>query len=234
MGKEVNRNWQGKAAFVAFAKNPELVPVKTRLAETLGQERARRLYIALLQDCLTSLGSAKSADHYLACYPDASGDLMARLGAEHGFKLIQQEGKDLGERMLNCVKKLLDYYSAVIVFGTDVPVLPLQTISDSLGRLEYWDVVLGPSRDGGYWAFGAKRVNDLMFEGIEWGSSSVFVETIKNCVKFGLEVAFLDVCEDIDDQKSLANFCELLAKGSDGATASRSVLKELGLLVGRD
>lgn len=234
MGEERNHNSQSRTAFVAFAKNPELVPVKTRLAETLGQERARRLYIALLQDCLTSLGSTKSVDRYLACYPDASGELLPRLGAEHGFKLIQQEGKDLGERMLNCVKNLLSSHSAVLVFGTDLPLLPLDGIEDSLGRMEYWDVLLGPSRDGGYWAFGANRVNDRMFEGIKWGSNSVFVETVKNCMKLGLEMAFLDVAEDVDDEESLMRFCRSLESGSKGACASRLVLEELGLLAGRN
>lgn len=172
MGKEEKRKRQGSTAFVAFAKNPEVVPVKTRLAKTLGQEQARRLYVALLHDCLASLGSTKSAEHYLACYPDSSGELMPRLAAEHGFQLMQQEGMDLGERMLNCVKKLLDSYSAVIVFGTDVPVLPLQNVSDSLSRIDYWDVLLGPSRDGGYWAFGAKRVDDSVFKGTAVATAS--------------------------------------------------------------
>lgn len=234
MGKEEKQKRQGSVAFVAFAKNPELVPVKTRLAKTLGQEEARRLYIALLQDCLVSLGSIKSTEHYLACYPDVSGELMARFAVEHGFEVMQQKGNDLGERMLNCVKVLLPSHSAVIVFGTDAPVLPLAGIEKCLEQLDYWDVVLGPSHDGGYWAFGANRVDDRMFDGIEWGTDSVFVETIKNCVKLGLEVVLLDACEDVDDEQSLTRFCDLLESRSNGAHASRLVLGELGLLVRRN
>lgn len=224
----------GQAAFVAFAKNPELVPVKTRLANTLGQEQARKLYLALLEDCLASLKSIKSVKHYLAVYPDVTGKLLPDLAAKYDFSLVEQEGEDLGERMLNCVKTLLSSHLAVIIFGTDMPELPLSGIEKTLSQMEQWNVLLGPSRDGGYWAFGANKVHDRMFDGIQWGGDSVFVETVKNCARLGLEVSFLDISEDIDDQQSLGRFCKWLAQRKDGAPASREVLKELGLLVGRE
>ena len=234
MGREKDDHWQGKVAFVAFAKNPELVPVKTRLAQTLGQDWASRLYVALLEDCLASLASVNGVEHYLACYPDVTGQLFQKLALEHGFSLVQQQGEDLGERMLNCIKDLLACHSAVIVFGTDMPVLPLRALDYSLGWMEYWDVLLGPSYDGGYYVFGAKMVHDLMFEEIQWGSHSVFVETIKNCVKLGLEVAFLDVCEDVDDDQSLGRLCKSLMSNGKEAPATRAVLENFGLLAQKD
>lgn len=222
-----------KAAFVAFAKNPELVAVKTRLAATLGEEPARKLYIAFLEDCLAKLKTNRTVAHFLACYPDMGGKVLPDLAAKYDFKLLRQEGADLGERMLNCVKTLLESHSSVIVFGTDVPVLPIDGMEKPLEHTEDWDVLLGPSRDGGYWAFGANRLQDGVFDGIRWGSDTVFVETVKNCVKLGLDLIFVDVSEDVDNEESLTRLCEMLEGSGDEAGASRLALEELGLLGGR-
>lgn len=229
-GRQTACDWQGKVALVAFAKNPEVVPVKTRLARSLGEDLSKRIYVGLLEDCLSSLQSIQGTQLYLACYPDDSATFFKNLEAKYGMKLLCQEGADLGERMLTCIKTLLASHRAAIVFGTDVAVLPVDSILKALSTMALWDVILGPSRDGGYYAVGAKTVHDLMFAGVNWGAQTVFIETVKNCADLGLEVAFLDVCDDVDDIDSLRRLGALLELQGYGAEATRALLKDSGLL----
>ncbi|MBI4533716.1 MAG: TIGR04282 family arsenosugar biosynthesis glycosyltransferase [Candidatus Melainabacteria bacterium] len=227
---DIEADWHGKVACVAFAKNPDLIPVKTRLARSLGQKVATRVYIALLEDCLSSLSSVNGAEKFLACLPDERGTFFDDLKTRHGVKLVCQEGDDLGERMLHCVRSLLKNYQAVIVFGTDIPALPVISIKHALDSMRHWDVLLGPSLDGGYYAFGAKKAVDSMFVGIEWGSETVFGDTVKNCAGLGLELMFLDVLDDVDNIESLIRLSRTLHQTGSRAYRTRWVLQEIGLL----
>lgn len=225
-------DWYGKVAVVAFAKNPDMVPVKTRLARSIGADAARIVYSALLEDCLTSLCSIQGTDKFIACFPDEHGDFFDQARGRHGIGLVSQEGRDLGERMLNCATALLNDYQVVIIFGSDVPVLPVSSIQNALNSMHFWDVILGPSRDGGYYAIGFRHRADSIFTGLTWGTESVFLETVKNCSNSGLEVAFLDVLDDIDDLDSLLRLSEALEVDADTACHTRLALREIGLVEG--
>lgn len=227
---QVSRN--GGVALVAFAKDPSRVLVKTRLARTIGEGLATRVYSALLDDCLTSLHSLTSATTYLACYPDEKSHFFQDLERSLDVQLIPQSGEDLGERMLSCARSLLEQHSAVIIFGTDVPYLPIRSIETAVEQMQYWNVLLGPCSDGGYYAFGVNRVVESMLDGVDWGTESVFVHTVKNCVGLGLEVAFLEILDDIDDEQSLRKLCRQLRQNNVEASATRRLLEEEGLLVG--
>lgn len=222
--------WYGKVALVAFAKNPDAVPVKTRLARSIGADAATQIYVALLEDCLASLCKIDGTEKFIACFPDEHGAFFDRLRERHGIRLIGQEGCDLGARMLNCAKALLNEYHAVIIFGTDIPLLPVGSIQNALGSMRYWDVLVGPSHDGGYYAIGFRHTDDSMFAGINWGTEHVFLDTVKSCARLRLEVAFLDVLDDIDDLESLFRWSKALEKSANGACRTRLALREIGLI----
>lgn len=222
----------GRVALVAFAKDPSRVAVKTRLARSVGTDLATKVYSALLHDCLTSLHSVPSSTRYLACYPDEESSFFQNLECSFGLHLVRQSGADLGERMLSCARNLLDEHSAVIIFGTDVPWLPVSSIETALKQMRYWNVLLGPCSDGGYYAFGVNRVVDSMLDRVAWGTESVFVETVRNCVDLGLEVAFLDILDDIDDEPALSKLCRHLQRNKAETSATGRLLMEEGLLIG--
>lgn len=227
----VSRETRG-AALVAFAKDPSRVAVKTRLACTVGAQLATRVYEALLRDCLKSLCSIPSATTYLACYPDEESQFFQNFKKSFDLKLIRQTGQNLGDRMLSCAGSLLEEHTAVIIFGTDVPCLPVSSIDSALKQMHYWNVLLGPCGDGGYYAFGVNRIIESMLDAVQWGTESVFVKTVKNCVELGLEVSFLDVLDDIDDERALSKLCQKLQLQNDETSAISLLLEEEGLLVG--
>ncbi|MBZ0187011.1 MAG: TIGR04282 family arsenosugar biosynthesis glycosyltransferase [Candidatus Obscuribacterales bacterium] len=231
MGRNEDSNdWHGKVALVAFAKNPEAVPVKTRLARSLGEAHAAKLYTAFLKDCLTGLTRVEGGVAYLACYPETEACFFKQLKTEYGVKLIRQHGCNLGERMLNCAKELLGSYQAVIIFGTDVPVIPAESVRTALDGMRYWDVLLGPCPDGGYYALGVRNIADSMFSGVVWGSESVFLQTVKNCVNEGLEVSFLDLIDDIDDIEALRRLAGKLDVNRCIAVHTRGILEKIDLV----
>ena len=62
------------------------------------------------------------------------------------------------------------------------------------------DVVLGPTRDGGYYliALGRDAVRRELFEGVAWSTDTVLADTLARCQQLGLTVELLPEVEDID------------------------------------
>lgn len=218
-------------ALVAFAKNPDTVPVKTRLATTFGADQARLIYIAMLEDCLTALSCQPGTRLYLACYPDHRDEFFLSLAGRFQLSLIPQIGADLGERMTGCLEKLLSDHETVFVFGTDIPLLPLSSLDALLASRQNFDIALGPSPDGGYYALGArKEFNPGIFDGVSWSSGRVLEQTLANCRTLDLLVVFLDDCQDVDDERSLEALIRGLREDREAAPATRAVLVATGLL----
>ncbi|MGD9682211.1 MAG: TIGR04282 family arsenosugar biosynthesis glycosyltransferase [Candidatus Obscuribacterales bacterium] len=222
-----------ETALVAFAKNPDIVPVKTRLATTFGADRARLIYIAMLEDCLTALSCLPGQNTvctrlYLACYPDEKGEFFQPLARHFELSLIPQTGADLGERMTSCLETLLAEHETVFIFGTDIPRIPVASLGALLKRTDF-DIALGPSPDGGYYALGArKEINPGIFQGVSWSSGGVLEQTLVNCRALDLAVAFLDDCQDVDDRGSLEALIGELRKDHEAAPATRAVLGNMG------
>lgn len=218
------------AALVAFAKDASRVAVKTRLARDIGPELAGRLYCSLLKDCLASIRTLSENNIYLYCYPDEKSSFFEKFEQEFALELRPQRGNDLGERLLSCARELLNEHSAVVIFGTDVPYLPVASIQSALACQHHWNVLLGPCGDGGYYAFGVNKIDDSLLSGVEWGTDSVFLTTVKNCVSLGLEVTFLDILDDIDDLETLQKLCSCLKDDPKIALATRKLLEKEGWL----
>ena len=72
----------------------------------------------------------------------------------------------------------------IILIGTDLPTIARNDLIEALDVLLYKEMVLGPSKDGGYWLIGlsSNLLNPLCiwpFCGIKWGTNKVLKETIQ-------------------------------------------------------
>ncbi len=89
-----------------FIRYPEKGRVKTRLAASIGDERALKLYRNFLLNILSTLNKGTFL-FYLCFYPaDALESLRKWLGGDYLY--IPQQGEDLGERMKNGFMEAFD------------------------------------------------------------------------------------------------------------------------------
>lgn len=229
-GSQATKDNHATTVLVAFAKNPYLAAVKTRLAMSIGQKAADEIYVAMLDDCLNQLCQISGTAVYLACYPDISHSFFQSLAGKYRISLLTQRGDNLGERMLNCVSDLLLAHQRVIIFGTDVPLMPIASLSEALASPCKWDILVGPGADGGYWAFGAQHLGPGILENIEWSTADVMKKTIENCQRLGLKVTLLDTAIDVDNIESLRELMIELPSHVDAGKNTRQTLVNLGLL----
>lgn len=122
--------------------------------------------------------------------------------------LIPQEGSNLGERMATASDVLFSQGAEkVIIVGSDIPQLDPLIFQAALKLLNNKQVVLGPTFDGGYYLLGINKMIPEIFNGISWGSSSVYRETRDVLENRRFDWQELELAYDIDSSDDLERLC---------------------------
>lgn len=189
-----------------FMKSPKKGSVKSRLATVVGDECAVKLYKSFVLQMLSTLKRG-NFPFCICFYPEnALKNLKRWLGAQ--FHYNPQKGKDLGERMKNGFTKAFQMgFKRVVLIGSDIPDLPLEFIQEAFTSLEEKDAVIGPAYDGGYYLIGFRdrAFSSQVFEGMAWGTESVFNETIEVLKQLEQRIHTLKSLRDIDTIEDLEN-----------------------------
>ena len=165
-----------KSLLLVFSKNPTLGKVKTRLAKTIGKEKALEVYKALLKKTASVLEELEVDIHlYYSDYIEKD-DLFSTVATQKKI----QTGTQLGERMANAFQQSFVSYNKVVIIGTDLWTLEIQDIKNAFKALEQHSAVIGPSPDGGYYLLGITAFIPQIFINKEWGTSSVLPNTLND------------------------------------------------------
>lgn len=183
---------------LVFVKEPRPGMVKTRLATSLGAERAAAVY-RCLADALVRQ-TAPAAGEYTRVFCFAPSDATAAMQAWlPGESLLAQHGDDLGARMANAFAEAFRRGARrVAIVGTDAPGVGRALVAEALRSLDDHDVAIGPARDGGYYLLALHQPRPELFQGIAWSTSAVFTSTLERAAVLGLGVRILDVQADVD------------------------------------
>jgi len=185
-----------------FAKHWTPGFVKKRLAATEGEVRAAKLYNLFLKTTLRRFST--SGERRILGFTPKTKQSEFKILAGSSWTLQPQVVGDLGQRM--------DYYfqdafrngmDHVLLIGSDSPHLPLSFLCQAYQALSWAEVVLGPSRDGGYYLIGLRRPFPELFCEIDWGTSAVWQQTTEKITSRGCPFEELSEWYDIDNREDL-------------------------------
>ncbi len=183
-----------------FYRNPVLGTVKTRLAATIGNVRALRIFTALAthtRDVTHTLDVTK-----VVFYSDEidQGDLWP----EDTYQKKIQHGADLGQRMENAFQWGFETgYHRICIVGTDCLELSGTIITSAFDSLVHADTVVGPAQDGGYYLLGMRSLHRKLFHDKQWSTPTVCDDTLDNLDSMGLSYIKLPVLRDVDTEGDL-------------------------------
>ena len=213
-----------------MVKEPVPGRVKTRLAKTLGNEAAARLYAAFAQDVLET---GRAAGLMTMVAYDPPGALRAiRSWLPGAGACLPQAGGDLGQRMQAAFADALEAVPdarGVVLTGSDLPDLPADHLRQAAAAVESGHTVLGPTRDGGYCLLGVPaglRLPDV-FSNMPWSTPQVREETLRRLRGAGVEPYQLPAWQDVDDANDLAALRCRLQAAPAAAPLTRRVLQAL-------
>lgn len=226
-----------------FGKIPFAGRAKTRLVPALGEEGAARLYQAFLDDAVAAWGCVGGASLELWLEPREAEDpetpgrdgriAPARTERElrsryPDVRLRWQTGEELGSRLRGAFDKAFrEGAGRVVAVGSDHPTLPTVYLHQAFRTLERCGLVLGPSRDGGYYALGLRLASWPMaaelFRGIPWSTPRVLQATRERASGLGLRWEELPAWYDVDEPADL----ERLRREVRAGTHTSAVLERL-------
>jgi len=196
-----------KKAIIIFTRNPELGKCKTRLAATVGDEKALEIYkflIAHTVEITTYLKADKFVYYSEKVHHNDFWD-------SETFRKKVQEGDDLGVRMHNAFSEVFSLgYEKAIIIGSDMYDMVTQDIENAFEGLSDKDFVIGPAEDGGYYLLGMKEVKSAVFKNKIWGTDTVLKDTLADLkdekVLSLTEKNDVDYYEDIKDVEAFQPF----------------------------
>jgi hypothetical protein len=216
-----------KAGLGIMVKTLGVSPVKTRLAGALGVDAAERVYSECLR-CVEEVAelAAGAVVAYWAV-AEAAGD-----ASWSGFPRLTQGEGGLGERMARIHDALLERHGAGLLIGADTPQIePLDLRQAAAWLLGAGPrLVIGPSRDGGFWLFGAnRRVAIERWTSVAYSTGATRAQFRAALDGLGewlelRELVDLDTAADVAD---VADALECVARPTEGQRRLRRALARL-------
>ena len=184
---------------LVFVKNAVPGKVKTRLAATVGNEKAMAVYLQLVAHTSKVIRSLPC--DRIIFYSDKTEENYKWNNTD---QIQVQQGFDLGERMMNAFAfAFKNKYQKAVIIGTDCPELTTVIIRKAFKVLDETDITIGPAADGGYYLLGMKKQQPVLFKNIPWSTSEVLNKTIQHCEENNLTYTLLPVLHDVDEESDL-------------------------------
>ena len=194
-------------AIIIFSRLPIGNETKTRLSPVLKEFQRKELHIAMWKDIFSEISNLKDfSDIFLYWTGNGNINDYSHLIPDC-FIPKRQFGHNLGVKMLNAFKDIFSInYSKAVIIGSDIPSVKDFNILNAFNALEYSDVVLGPSLDGGYWLIGMSDFFPDVFNIASWGFSNVLQNTVRLLKDLNLNYSFCDSLQDIDTKDDIDSF----------------------------
>lgn len=191
-----------KCALIIFTRVPEPGKTKTRLEKLLTKEECAALHENMIRD-VSALANTDQWDTFVYYTPaDAVQRMKELIPDAAGYE--PQKDIEFGGRMSTCIAEVLDQgYEACALIGTDIPALNDHIIEKAFTMLENKDVVIGATKDEGYYLIGMKELHQQIFENQVYGTGSVYRDTLEKIRNCGCSCGILPVLRDIDEPEDL-------------------------------
>jgi rSAM/selenodomain-associated transferase 1 len=201
---------------LVFLKYPEPGRVKTRLAETIGPEKAAALYRLWIGAVLVQLQPLRSTTRLVGYFDGAPHDAF---GDWHQLAddWWPQPSGDLGDRLRAGVAAGFADGGPVVAIGTDCLEIEPDLVAQAFEELAHADVVFGPTPDGGYYLVGMAALRPSLFQSVRWSSPFTLADHLHRCQQEGWSVCSLPMRHDIDTWQDWQAYLQRSGRAPDGA-----------------
>ncbi len=190
---------------IIFTRYPEPGKTKTRMIPALGTQGAARLQRQMTEHIVATAATINSCSGLTVEVRHEGGNtrlMQDWLGSHLTYR--PQGSGHLGRRMHKAFERAFqEEAAAAVIIGSDIPGISHAIIQQAFEALRAKDMVLGPAKDGGYYLIGINRslpakTYSRLFDGINWGSDSVLVQTLQIAGDLGLRLTLLECLGDVD------------------------------------
>jgi uncharacterized protein len=190
-----------KVRVVAFARFPMAGMCKTRLIPAVGAEGAAAIHTRLVETCIAAMRGSGLLNELWTTGAETPA-FRDWLGDDITF--VDQGDGDLGDRLARAAAPY-----PVIFIGSDAPDLNAARLIAAAAALRAAPAVIGPAEDGGYYLLGLNAPAPWLFTDMDWGTETVFEETMCRFAAHDIAPIVLEPLADVDRPEDLARWPEL-------------------------
>ena len=195
---------QNSASLIIFARHPKNGRVKTRLAKTLGAEKATEFYRLCAEHLFQETEKLPLEIKRYIYFDGIENEYSVKTWAGADFNYAVQADGSLGRRLENAFSiQFSQGAGKVLIVASDVPDISSSIMVEAFRSLDNHEIVIGPCHDGGYYMIGMKKLHRDIFKGIPWSTSQVYVHTLTNINKLDISLCQLRYLHDIDTEEDL-------------------------------
>jgi len=204
-----------------MAKAPKRGVVKTRLAPGLSPTAIVELYRCLLDDTIALARSLDDVELAIMC-PESDVEELSRAVGD-AIPAVAQSGDGLAAGLTSVFAHFgAAGHRRVVAFNSDTPHLPASVLKNAFQALDRYDVVVGPTHDGGYYLVGATAAHPGLFSGDGLGTTNAFEALLARARTLSLSVHLTEPFYDIDVAADLRRLAAELERAP--ARAPRTAL----------
>jgi len=194
-----------KGVIAIFVKTLGISPVKTRLAQTIGKEKAEEFYARSVVAVQAAIQEASRVKPLWVVAEEEGLESWDR------FETIYAGGGELGEGLHSIYSKLLAQNDFVILIGADSPQITPEIISQAIDELKEHDFVFGPAEDGGFYLLcGKQEIPKRVWLNIPYSSDATLSSLVKELESLG-SIGFVETLTDVDVEDDLEKLYQQLA-----------------------
>ncbi|HDS01594.1 MAG TPA: DUF2064 domain-containing protein [candidate division Zixibacteria bacterium] len=182
-------------ALIIFLEDSNRDIIHSKLTDYLSQDEKNKLYSAFLEDTIYTCLNLKDVLLKINYPSEAARCIINKSiqGLEKRLppKLIKTlkasgveaemiKGKSQGERLKHAFEQTFtNGHSPVLLIGCVTPTLSKKVLQDAYRKLKRSDVVFGPTLEGSYYLVGLNRLENDVFENVEWaGDKPVYSQMV--------------------------------------------------------
>ncbi len=188
-----------RRALILFTHRPEVEAARKRLGRCgLHTQSILRQFIEYVSRVVGEARQQADFEFFLAT--DAGFELSGQ-GPDH---LLIQQGYTFEDRLTYTLQAVASRgFQQIVVVGNDCLDLTPGLIEQAFRQLGTRDVVVGASRDGGFYLLGVKLYRPALLKGLPWRTDRLYRQLLVRLKQFQLSWVALPALEDIDSFQSL-------------------------------
>ncbi len=186
-----------------FAKAPIPGLVKTRMHPYLSENQSAQLATLMLEQSVDKVCRFWPGKLILTVSPSINDPLFQNFARNNNLDLEVQISGDLGQRLLFVLRNGIEQHGGAVVMGCDVPQITNEILVQVHRLLAAKNNVIGPASDGGFYLLGLSRLDEGIFEGVDWGGNQVLSRICGNFQRLGIAVSHCAELRDIDNWDDL-------------------------------
>jgi glycosyltransferase A (GT-A) superfamily protein (DUF2064 family) len=220
------------AALAIFVKTPGLSPIKTRLAQALGDAAAGEFYRLSVNAIAAIARNTFAAGVGLTPYWAVAEHAALGHADWQKFPVLWQGTGELADRLEHVHDELRTRHEQVLLIGADAPQICSADLSAALAALRdpAMPFALGRARDGGFWLLGSRvEIPRRVWQAVRYSDSRTADELSVALGALG-GIAYLPQLTDVDtadDFPHLASELGALAAPLPEQLAVRAWIKRL-------